>query len=157
MHEVDWTQYWMNLADAVATKSKCDRRQVGAIIVGKDGRKIVSTGYNGAPKGFPEPAGATCRSFCPRASESVLDTSYKNCVSCHAELNCILSGDSTKYDGATIFVTTAMCWDCAKVIANSGITTVVMRVLPEDQHREPQKTIEFLEMCSLKVIVIESE
>lgn len=146
----------MTIAHTVSAKSKCSRRQVGAVIVSSDNRRLVSVGYNGAPRGFPEEEGQTCKAFCPRASENVVRASYDSCVSVHSEINALLSGDNHLYEGAKVYVTSSVCWDCAKVIANSGIKYVVMCVSEEDAHRNPEKTISFLEQCGLDVKIIET-
>lgn len=88
------------------------------------------------------------------ASEHLVGVSYTNCVSIHAELNALLFADRRDYENGTIYVTRACCWDCGKVIANSGLNRAVMRVIPEDEHREPDKTIAFLRDCGLEVVVL---
>lgn len=145
----------MDLAELVSTRSKCSRRQVGAAIVDADNKHLISIGYNGAPSGFPEGGTASCAQFCPRASQDAPTASYGlSCVSVHAEINCILAARQS-LENARLYVNSAMCGDCAKVIANSGIKTVVMYVSPSDAHRQPEEVIRFLEKCGLDVSIIE--
>jgi len=150
----------MGVAEIVGARSRCDLRQIGAVIASADNSYVV-VGYNGPPAGFDGPpgglilpAGTTCRSWCPRAAEDAeRSLSYSNCVSVHAELNAIAKADRSRIIGGTIYVAAAVCWDCGKVVANSGVSTVVMRVEERDEHRNPARTIDFLEQCGLDVIV----
>lgn len=93
-----------------------------AIIVDSAGH-VVATGYNGGPKGFHHCTDGGC----PRASSDALHgSSYENCIAIHAEANALLHSDYTiRRGGATLYVNGPPCWDCAKLIANSGITKVV--------------------------------
>ena len=101
---------WKKLLKAIASSSHCNRRKVGCII-SKEGR-IISTGYNGMPKGFLNP----CEEDNITKQEVI-----------HAEANAILfsakHGVSTK--GATLYVTTAPCIECSKMIIQSGIAEVI--------------------------------
>jgi dCMP deaminase len=86
---------------------------------------IIGTGYNGAPKGY-----LNCTDGgCPRAYSDVAARSeYTTCVAIHAEANAILHSDWTaRKDGCTLYVNGTPCWDCAKLISNSGITRLVFR------------------------------
>ena len=152
-----WNNLWFDLADSIRSKSKCSRRKIGAVLVSEDNKHLIALGYNGAPPGFPEALGASCEVFCPRAKEGG-GTSYSNCVSVHAECAAILEGGKSKYPGAIIYVTSTMCWDCAKIVVAAGITKVVMRVnWIEDAHRDPKRTIDFLNQCGVTVVSIEVE
>lgn len=113
---------WMKVAWVIAQFSSCHRDQVGAVILSTDHR-IVGTGYNGQPSGFPE----DCIS-CPRRSKKGvgLDDSYSDCTSIHAEANALLYSDMSRRQGGTMFVTRAPCWGCCKLIANSGVLSVVI-------------------------------
>jgi deoxycytidylate deaminase len=61
-------------------------------------------------------------------------------------------GDRSKYEGGTLYCTRVPCFTCAKIIANSGITRVVLRVAPEDIDREPDRSIAMLEDSGLLVV-----
>ncbi len=109
-----WDQYFMSITQQVATRSTCDRAQVGAIIV-KD-RRILTTGYNGAPAGLPH---------CDQIGHLMIDG---HCVrTLHAEQNAILQAalHGVSVAGGTIYVTHQPCLTCAKMIINAGLVRVV--------------------------------
>lgn len=110
--------YFMKIAETVATRSTCLRRNIGAIIV-KD-THILVCGYNGPPTGIPHCK--TCaRENIPSGERVEL------CLAAHAEQNCI--NFSARYgiaiNGATLYSTNKPCSQCAKSIINSGIVKVV--------------------------------
>lgn len=117
-----WDEYFMNIAKAVATRSNCIKRHVAAIIV-KD-RRIISTGYNGTPRGIKN-----CNEGgCPRCNNfSESGTKLEECFCSHAEENAIVQaayhGISIK--GATLYSTFSPCLLCTKMIINGGISEVV--------------------------------
>lgn len=149
-----WDAFWMEMATLVATRSKCDRRQIGAVITESDERAIVGIGYNGAPSGFPEEYGETCVDFCARAQGSAeAGVSYAGCPSVHAEMNAMISAPKAAYRGGTLYVNSACCWDCSKVVANSGLRRVVMVVSDDDAHRAPRESIDMLTTCGVLVDV----
>ena len=118
----DWDTYFMDIAHVVKTRSNCSRRQVAAVIV-KD-RRIISTGYNGTPRGVRN----CCDGGCARcASDAPSGTGLGECICSHAEENSITQaayhGISTK--DATIYVTLSPCLMCSKMIINAGIREVV--------------------------------
>lgn len=140
----------MQVAHTMALRSRCEGRQIGAVIV-SDKMRIVATGYNGTPATFPSDAG--CSVFCPRRMTSDQTPRYDNCVSVHAEANALLYVDRQHCEGATLYVTSAMCYSCAKLVAASGIKRVVMVVSPSDEHRDPDKSIRFLKTCDVEVMI----
>ena len=96
----DWTEYFLDIARAVGRRSTCLRRKYGAIIV-KD-RIIISTGYNGAPRGQ---ANCIDTGVCERERLHIpKGQNYELCVAVHAEQNAIINGDPVKMQGATIYV-----------------------------------------------------
>ena len=120
----DWDSYFMQIAQVVALRSNCSRRQVAAVIV-KDCR-IISTGYNGTPRGIKN----CCDGGCPRcASDAPSGTNLGECLCCHGEENAIVQaayhGISVK--DATLYTTFSPCLLCAKMIINAGITRVVYK------------------------------
>lgn len=142
---------WFAVAEAVALRSRCDRAQVGAVVLDKTGR-VVSTGYNGPPAGFPA-ADTSCSAWCRRAQNDDLGKFYGlACPSVHAEANALLYADRTRVEGGSIYVSRSCCADCAKLIANSGIKNVYMRVTAEDEHRDPAAVADFLVLCGLRVV-----
>ena len=121
----DWDTYFLNIAEVVATRADCTRRQVGCVIV-KD-RRIVSTGYNGAPAGE---LGCASSGACPRGrfshAEVPADTDYNHvpCVAVHAEANALIFARDW-LQGATAYVTERPCGQCAAQLRGAGITRVV--------------------------------
>ncbi len=117
-----WDEYFMNIAKVVATRSNCMKRKVAAIIV-KD-RRVVSTGYNGTPRG----AKNCNEGGCPRCnSMAESGTALDECLCCHGEENAITQAayHGTSLKGSTLYTTFAPCLLCTKMIINSGIAEVV--------------------------------
>jgi len=117
-----WDEYFLNIAKVVASRSNCMKRKVAAVIV-KD-KRIISTGYNGTPRGVPN-----CdEGGCPRCN-SFSDSGARldECLCSHGEENAIVQaayhGISIK--GATLYCTLSPCLICTKMIINSGIEEVV--------------------------------
>ncbi len=118
----DWDTYFMDIAHVVARRGNCLRRQVAAVVV-KD-KRIISTGYNGTPRGVTN----CCDGGCLRcAGESASGADLGECVCAHAEENAITQaayhGISLK-DGV-IYSTMSPCLLCTKMIINAGIVEVV--------------------------------
>ncbi len=112
--------YFLNICKEVATRSTCVRHHVGAILT--KNKRILSTGYNGAPAGLPH-----CIDIgCPR-KDVPSGTMHELCRAVHAEQNAIiqaaLHGVST--EGATLYCTHQPCVLCSKMIINAGIVEVV--------------------------------
>ena len=111
---LDWDSYFMHIAQVVATRATCDRKHVGAVLV-RD-RTILSTGYNGSPRGMKH---------CDEIDHMMEDG---HCVrTVHAEANAIVQAakNGVRIDGATIYTTASPCWPCFKLIANAGIVGIV--------------------------------
>jgi len=122
MTRANWEQYFMNIAKEVATRSTCDRKHVGAVIV-KD-RTILSTGYNGSIRGMPH---------CDDVGHMMEDG---HCVATiHAETNAILQAakNGVMIDGAEIYITASPCWPCFKMLANAGIKKIYYGEFYRDQ------------------------
>ena len=113
---ISWEQYFMAVAMVAAERSKDPSSQVGACIVDSND-KIVSTGYNGAPRGYDDDKCMTWE----REGE-FLDTKYA--YVCHSELNAILNSPLPVKD-CRIYVTLFPCNECAKAIIQSGIKEVI--------------------------------
>lgn len=148
-----WDQTWMKMADAIALRSRCSRGGVGAVIVDPRNR-IVAVGYTGPPAGFPTQG--SCDGFCDRAIYGPqLDTliSYADCVSIHAEANSLLVCDRADRLGGTIYSTSDICWSCAKLIANSGLSRVVARDT-HHEHRSPVHSYNLLRKCGIDVDLV---
>ena len=119
-----WHEYFMSIAQVAATRSNCVKRRIGAIIV-RD-KQIISTGYNGTPKGI-----TNCdEGGCPRCwgfGES--GKGLGECICVHAEENAIVQAacNGISIQGSTLYSTTCPCSYCAKSIINAGIKCVVYR------------------------------
>lgn len=148
----DWDTTWMRVADAMAGRSKCTNRRVGAVIVDPNNRP-VSVGYNGAPAGFNDRQAESCAAYCPRSNNSARGVDYANCVSVHAEANALIFADRRDYQGGTIYVTNPCCWDCAKLVANSGLARVVVRIGRVDAHADYDTALDFIRGCGLTVTI----
>ncbi len=119
-----WDEYFMQVADVVATRSTCLRRKIGAVIV-RD-KRILATGYNGAPTGLPHCDEVGClkdKLHVPSGERQEV------CRALHAEQNAIVQAAryGTVVEGSSIYCTTEPCSMCAKSIINAGIKRVVYR------------------------------
>jgi dCMP deaminase len=117
-----WDEYFMTLAEEVATRTTCLRRAVGAIIV-KD-RRILATGYNGVPSGLRH----CSETGCLRQKLGVPSGQrHEICRGLHAEQNAIIQAARYGIDisGASIYITTQPCVVCAKMLINADIQEVV--------------------------------
>jgi dCMP deaminase len=125
-----WDEYFLDIAALVAKRSTCLRRQVGAVIV-KD-KRILTTGYNGAPSGL-----AHCeKTGCIRQEMKIPSGQrHELCRALHAEMNAILQAAQygISLAGSMIYCTNQPCIICAKMIINAGITRiVVLSEYPDD-------------------------
>lgn len=108
-----WDEYFMNVAKVVSSRSTCDRKFVGALVM-RD-KTILSTGYNGSVRKLEH------------CSEIGHIMENGHCVATiHAEANAIIQAakNGVCIDGATIYTTASPCWSCFKLIANSGIKRI---------------------------------
>ncbi len=135
MNRIDKENYYLDIAETVLERSTCLRRCYGAIIVKND--EIVSTGYNGAPRGRKN---CIDLGYCTREAMNIPSGQrYELCRSVHAEMNAIISAarqdtlDATLYlagreakDGTLLHDATS-CSMCRRVIINAGISRVVIR------------------------------
>ncbi len=119
----DYDTYFMNMAFLIATRTTCFRRTVGAVIV-KD-QRILSTGYNGAPRGVKD-----CRElgFCIRKKENVPSGQrHELCRGVHAEQNAVANAAyfGVAINGASIYMTESPCNICTKILINAGIREII--------------------------------
>jgi dCMP deaminase len=122
----------MEMAELVSTRSTCTRRKIGSIIV-KD-KQVLSTGYNGAPRGLPH-----CLDIgCLRDELNIASgTRHEICRAVHAEQNAIVQCGAKLAKGSTIYVNVKPCKICAKLIINAGISRVVYQGdYPDDEGLE---------------------
>lgn len=130
---MDWEIYYMEVANVIAERSTCIRKQVGCVITIEN--HIVAAGYNGALPGFPECVDLGCL----RDKLKIKSGQNKHvCRAVHAEQNAIASaarfGRSLK--GGTCYVTLFPCITCAKNLVQAGISKVVVNSCNNDESRD---------------------
>jgi dCMP deaminase len=144
---MEWTEYFLNIAEQVKLKSKDQSTQIGAVIVGED-KEVLSTGYNSFPRGLDD------------SKQERQERPEKYFWMEHAERNAIYNaariGVSLK--NSIIYLTSGLpCMDCARGIVNSGIKTVyckqVCTTKNKDKWDESQKkSLELLRECDVDVV-----
>jgi dCMP deaminase len=129
-----WEEYFMQIAEVVATRSSCLRRSVGAVLV--KNKQILATGYNGVPRGMRHCEEVGClrdRLGIPSGERQEL------CRGLHAEQNAIIQAayHGVAVNGAEVYSTLQPCVTCAKTLINAGIVAVHFRgVYPDDLSME---------------------
>ncbi|NQZ99772.1 MAG: cytidine deaminase [Myxococcales bacterium] len=117
-----WDEYFMSIARVVASRSNCVKRKVAAVIT--QDRRIISTGYNGTPRGL-----RNCNEGgCPRCNSfAESGTRLDQCLCSHGEENAIVQASyhGVSVRGATIYTTLCPCLLCTKMIINSGIAEMI--------------------------------
>ena len=140
MSRIDKENYYLDIAETVLERSTCLRRCYGAIIVKND--EIVSTGYNGAPRGRKN---CVDLGYCTREEMNIPSGQrYELCRSVHAEANAIISAARSEVMGATLYMAcrdpktgqllpdSTSCSMCRRLIINAGIKRVVIRDTPTE-------------------------
>ena len=135
MSRIDKENYYLDIAETVLERSTCLRRRYGAIIVKND--VIVSTGYNGAPRGRKN---CSDLNFCMRDKLNIpRGERYEMCRSVHSEANAIIAAPREQMLGSTLYMVcvepsdgslvpgTTSCMMCKRMIINAGIEKVVVR------------------------------
>lgn len=143
MERITKTNYYLDIAQTVSERSTCLRKRYGAIIVKND--VIVSTGYNGAPRGRQN---CSEMLFCLREKMQIpRGERYELCRSVHAEANAIISASREQMLGGTLYICctdpadgavvpdTCSCMMCKRMIINAGIATVIIRDTKESYRR----------------------
>lgn len=120
----EWDEYFLGITKAVGARADCRRAQHGCVIV-KD-RRIVSSGYNGAPS----KRGSCLDGDCPRGLKSkeerpTLSPDYSDCISVHAEQNAVAYASRDQTKGATAYITGEPCDMCRKILLAAGIERAV--------------------------------
>ena len=140
MARIDKVNYYLDIAGTVLERSTCMRRHYGAIIVQND--EIVSSGYNGAPRGRKNCGDL---GYCTREAMNIPSGQrYELCRSVHAEANAIISAPRREVLGATLYMVckdpetgalipgSTSCSMCRRLIINAGISQVIIRDTPTD-------------------------
>ncbi len=117
-----WDEYFLEMARVVARRSTCLRRQVGAVLVRR--KRILATGYNGAPSGLAHCDEVGClreRLGVPAGERTEL------CRGLHAEQNAIIQGalHGVSLENSVLYCTTQPCVTCAKMLVNAGVARIV--------------------------------
>jgi dCMP deaminase len=126
-------EYFMDMTHLVKVRGTCPRRRVGAVIV-KD-KRVLTTGYNGAPRNFPHPIDVGCLRDELEIPHGML---ADICPCLHAEQNAIIQAATTgvSIDGGDLYCTTQPCTQCSRMVANCGIRRVVF----EEEYPDPLAT-----------------
>ena len=135
MNRISKENYYLDIAETVLERATCLRRVYGAIIVKND--EIISTGYNGAPRGR---ANCSDLGYCSREAMKIpRGERYELCRSVHAEANAIISASRRDMVGGTIYLVgrdartgellhdATSCMMCRRMVINSGLEKVVIR------------------------------
>lgn len=142
-------EYFLEIASVVAKRSTCLRNKVGAVIV-RD-KRILSTGYNGAPSNMEH-----CLDIgCIRQKNNIASgTMHEKCRAVHAEQNAIIQAalHGVSIAGATVYCTHQPCILCAKMIINSNIKRVVFSTKYPDND-----TPEFFRAAGVEMVNLQSE
>ena len=147
---LSWDEYFMEMAKLAAKRSTCLRRNVGAVIV--QDKHVLSTGYNGAPKGIPHCAE---KGGCYREQHNIPSGErHELCRALHAEQNAIIQAArlGVSIDGATLYCTHQPCSVCAKMIINAGIQRIVV-----DEGYPDEMAVEILEEAGLRIVELEKD
>ncbi|MBF0202175.1 MAG: cytidine/deoxycytidylate deaminase family protein [Desulfamplus sp.] len=144
-----WDNYFMGIADLVSTRSTCLRRRVGAVIVME--RRILCTGYNGAPSGITHCSETGC---IRREMHVPSGERHELCRGVHAEQNAVIQ--AARYGisvlGASLYCTNQPCSICAKMIVNAGIVHVCFR----QPYNDPM-SLEMFSQAGLSLSIVEDE
>ena len=129
----DWDEYFMDMADLAATRASCLRRKVGAVLV--KNKKVLATGYNGAPKDIPH-----CEvTGCLREEMKVPSGErHEICRGVHAEQNLVAQAafHGVKTEGSTVYCTHQPCIICTKILINAGVDKIYYKNAYSDEFAE---------------------
>jgi len=146
-----WDEYFMNVTKVIGSRGTCDRGKNGAVIV--KNKRILTTGYVGAPMGLPH-----CNDLGHLMADVINSNGKisKHCIrTAHAEQNAIvqaaLHGVST--NGATLYVKFEPCFACAKLIINAGIK----RVVCEKMYHAAELTRKFFKDAGVELVILKDE
>lgn len=143
---LDWDDYFMSIATVVAQRATCDRKLVGAVITVD--KTIVSTGYNGAPRGLPD---------CDHEGHLLKEMGGRmSCIrTAHAEANGIAQAARTgaRIGGGTLYTTASTCYDCAKLVINAGIKRVVAGEFYASRYGESGSAEELFRLAGVEFVM----
>lgn len=131
LNRPSWDDYFFSMAKVVSSRATCPSRQVGCVVIDSSTKHILSTGYNGAPRGTEH-----CTEACvDRHSGS----DFRKCRALHAELNAILNAafNGVSLRGSVMYLTTTPCVFCSRAIVQAGVSEVrAMSKYPHDDALE---------------------
>lgn len=131
---MNFTDYYMNICQAIKLKSKDPKTKVGVVIVSKKNNKIISTGYNGPPKSF---------------DDKIIDWKdrlYVHSIIIHAEANALLYGN-LNLEECILYTTLSPCTDCIKLISACNIKEIIY----EKEYKDFDKVRELCKLFKIKI------
>lgn len=141
-----WDNYFMSIADMVASRATCDRKKVGAVIVVN--KVIVSTGFNGSPRGMPH---------CDDVGHELKEMGGRqSCVrTVHGEANALVQAARTgaRVEGGTVYTTASPCYDCLKLIINAGIQRIVCKEFYDSRYGMSASMEEFARLAGVEMVM----
>jgi len=142
-----WDEYFLSIANLVATRSTCLRRKVGAVVV--KNKQVLATGYNGAPSGITHCSEVGCMREKLKVPSG---ERHELCRALHAEQNAFLQAarHGVSLEGAVLYITTQPCSICAKMIINVGIKKIIIQGTYPDEF-----ALEFLKEAGVIIQVEE--
>jgi dCMP deaminase len=146
-----WDEYFLYIMEAVSSRGTCDRGFAACVVV--KNKRILSTGYAGAPSGLPH-----CDEVGHEMHE-VIDIDGTHSMHCirtvHAEQNAIAQAArfGIPLDGSTIYVNMEPCYTCAKILINAGI----VRVVCKKRYHAAERTREIFKEAGIELVVMEDE
>ncbi len=147
---IGWDDYFFEFAELASNRATCLRRKIGAVLV-KD-KMVISTGYNGPPRGIPH----CSKTGCIRKNENIPSGQrHELCRGLHAEQNAIIQAakNGVNVSGSYLYCSTKPCVICTKMIINAGITKVFYKQDYEDKLADKiakQSDVEFIKVKSKK-------
>ncbi|MGH7250159.1 MAG: deoxycytidylate deaminase, partial [Minisyncoccia bacterium] len=143
-----WDEYFLQMSELVSSRGTCDRAYVGAVIV--KGRRLLATGYNGAPMGLPHCSEVGHEMHRVVGEDGIIS---EHCIrTTHAEMNAIANAArfGVSIEEATMYCTYTPCYACAKVLINSG----VQRFVAMNDYHASSRTKEVFKEAGLKLEII---
>jgi dCMP deaminase len=146
-----WDEYFLQMADLIGSRGTCDRGHAGAVIVRN--KRIISTGYVGAPVGLPH-----CDEVGHEMQTVTLEdgTQSRHCVrTAHAEQNAISNAArvGSAIEGGTVYCKMTPCYKCAQSIINAGI----IRVVTLKDYHASNRTKEIFKEAGIELIIMNNE
>lgn len=137
MSKLSWDEYYMNIADAVSTKSP-DRIKVGSVLISNKDNKILSTGYNSTPKGVNN------------ANIDFTDRDLIKKIIVHSELNCVIYKNN--FEDCTLYVTRSPCEKCVLVLAAARVNKIIYK----DEHKDIKESKKLCQYFDIQLIKYQS-